>query len=103
MRVYINQFYETVPDESQFDNYCPKKGRIGHTDVATKITHKISHQAAVSTRSGLFGVAGNVLSKITDLAKPFLPAVMGAAVSSLGFGPAAAGVVSGMMGMGYKK
>lgn len=37
VRIYINQYYETIPHESQMDNYFPTRGPKGNSDVSIKL------------------------------------------------------------------
>ena len=72
MRLHINQYYETVPDESVSDNYCPVRGPLGHTDVATKVMHRISHENGTTSRDVNTGTIRNTFSKIWDYVKPYV-------------------------------
>lgn len=69
VRVYINQYYETIPHESEMDNFFPTLGPVGHTDVATKLIRQVSSGITPTPSNSSGAAVGNVLAKIWEVAK----------------------------------
>lgn len=86
VRVYIDQYYESIPDESARDDFLPTRPRQGHTDVAAKIVHKMSQHVTPVSRTSWSHTAGNVISKIYEYAKPYIGPALIAGASTMGMG-----------------
>ena len=69
VRIYINQYYETIPHESEMDNFFPTLGPVGHTDVATKLIRQVSAGVTPTPANSSGALVANVLSKVWEIAK----------------------------------
>jgi len=67
IRVHIEYFYETIPDERFHDDYLPVKGPSGDPHDAVKYARKVAYNVGVtpSRASSRFNASG-ILSKIDD-------------------------------------
>lgn len=95
VRIYINQYYETIPHESQMDNYFPTRGPRGNSDVSIKLIQQvIGDITPTPSRSSFGGLMSNVFSKILDTAISFGKS----AIPGLLSGGPVGGIVSGTLG-----
>lgn len=69
VRIYVNQYYETIPHEQEMDNFFPTKGPVGHTDIATKLIQQVSGGIAPSPSNNFGATVGNVLAKVFEVAR----------------------------------
>lgn len=100
VRIRIQQFYETVPNETVMDNYYPKKSKTaGEPDDAMKAVHKISKEIPLTgpLEHGV-GIAKSLISKLDDYQKRFFPILTGAAAELMapGTGFIGYGIGSGL-------
>lgn len=105
VRIYINQYYETVPHESQMDNYFPTKGPRGNSDTSIKMIQTVAGDITPTpSKTSFTGVVGNVLNKLLDVASGFVAGGpvggMTAAAKQIfggGIGGQVQGLLSGLM------
>lgn len=98
VRIYINQYYETIPHESEMDNFFPTLGPVGHTDVATKLIRQVSSGVTPSPANSSGSIIPNVLAKIWEVAKGmggFITQIPGALDT---IGSIAGGIAGGPLG-----